>query len=180
MLNEAQRKMLLRVAREAVEAAAKNMPYAVPPSDDPALQQPAAAFVTIRMRGQLRGCIGRTQARNPLIETVAEMARAAAREDPRFQPVQMIELPETEIEISILSAPQPVSDVSEIVVGTHGLIVEQGSQRGLLLPQVPAEWGWDREQFLDHTCVKAGLAPGTWRRGAKVYAFTAEVFGEEV
>jgi len=179
MLDERQRKMLLRVARAAVEAAAKNMPYAVPPSEDPALQRPAAAFVTIRKRSQLRGCIGRTQAKDPLIKTVAEMARAAAREDPRFQPVQMIEPPDIEIEISILGPPQPVRDVSEIEVGTHGLIVEQGSQRGLLLPQVSVEWGWTREEFLDHACVKAGLAPGAWRRGAKVYAFTAEVFGEE-
>jgi len=178
MLNEQQRKTLLRVAREAVGAAAAGEPYA-PTCDDPNLREPGAAFVTLRNRGELRGCIGVTESEAPLIETVARMARAAARDDPRFIPVQPSEVPSLTVEISVLSAPEPVANTNEIEVGTHGLMIQRGTQRGLLLPQVPVEWGWDREQFLDQTCVKAGLPPGCWRRDARIYAFTAEVFGEE-
>ncbi|UCC69036.1 MAG: AmmeMemoRadiSam system protein A [Armatimonadota bacterium] len=178
MLTARQHKALLQVAREAVEAAAKNMPYA-PTSEDPALQKPGAAFVTLRKRGQLRGCIGTVEAKEPLLQNVANMARAAAREDFRFEPIHLTELPDLEIQISILTPPSRVADVADIEVGVHGLIIQQGGQRGLLLPQVPVEWGWDRDEFLDQTCVKAGLPPGAWRRGADIYAFAAEVFGEE-
>ena len=179
MLDEQQRKVLLKVAREAVGAAAENAPYA-PETDDPVLREIGAAFVTLRSpRGDLRGCIGTVEPKDPLIENVADMARAAAREDPRFQSVEAAEVPDLTIEISILTPPQRVTDVEEIEVGTHGLIMEQGAQRGLLLPQVPVEWNWDREQFLDHTCLKAGLPKGCWRTGADIYSFAAEVFGEE-
>ena len=178
MLNQQQRGTLLRIAREAVEAAAKAMPYA-PASDDLVLQEPGAAFVTLRKHGDLRGCIGTIEAREPLLENVANMARAAAREDFRFGPVHLTEVPELSIDISVLSPPRRVEDVAEIEVGVHGLIVEQGSQRGLLLPQVPVEWGWDRDELLNQTCAKAGLPPDAWRRGAEIYAFTAEVFGEK-
>jgi len=178
MLDEQQRKVLLKVAREAVEAAAENVPYALQ-TDDPVLQEIGAAFVTLRSHGNLRGCIGTVEPREPLIENVAAMARAAAREDPRFQPVEAAEVPDLKIEISILTPPKRVADVEEITVGTHGLIVEQGPQRGLLLPQVPVEWHWNREQFLDHTCLKAGLPKGCWRIGADIFSFTAEIFGEE-
>ncbi len=178
MLNAQQHKILLRIARDAVETAAKNMPYS-PASEDPVLQQPGAAFVTLRQAGQLRGCIGSVEAKEPLFQNVANMARAAARQDPRFTPVQLAELPDIKIEVSILTPARRVDDVSEIEVGLHGLIIQQGNQRGLLLPQVPVEWGWERDEFLDQTCVKAGLPPGSWQRGAEIYAFTAEVFGEE-
>lgn len=178
MLNQQQRKTLLRAAREAVEAAAKNLPY-TPQFDDPVLQQPGAAFVTLKNRGDLRGCIGTIEPKEPLIHSVAKMARAAAREDFRFPPVQLAELPQLSIDISVLGPPQRVADVNEIEVGTHGLIIQQGNQRGLLLPQVPVEWGWHREEFLEHTCLKAGLPKDSWRRGAEIFAFTAEVFGEE-
>ena len=107
------------------------------------------------------------------------MARAAAREDPRFGPVHLTEVPDLAIDISVLTPAHRVEDVGGIEVGVHGLIVEQGGQRGLLLPQVPVEWGWDRDEFLNQTCVKAGLPPDAWRRGADIYAFTAEVFGEK-
>ncbi len=178
MLNEQQRKVLLKVARQAVEAAAENVPYA-PETDDPVLREIGAAFVTLRSRGNLRGCIGTVEPKEPLIENVADMARAAAREDPRFQPVETSEVSDLKIDISLLTPPKRVGDVKEIEVGTHGLIMEQGPHRGLLLPQVPVEWHWDREQFLDHTCLKAGLPKGCWRTGADIYSFTAEVFGEE-
>lgn len=177
MLDPERRRALLRVAREAVAAAAKDMPYA-PESDDPELLRPAAVFVTLRKGGALRGCIGTIAAKEPLIRAVANMARAAAREDPRFARVHMAELPEITIEVSVLSPLRRVSGPEEIKVGRDGLVVKQGAQQGLLLPQVATEWGWDREEFLDETCLKAGLPPGSWRRGAEVYCFQAEVFGE--
>jgi AmmeMemoRadiSam system protein A len=178
ILNEQQRKTLLRIAREAVEAAACGERY-IPQRDDPALQEPGAAFVTLKVNGELRGCIGCTEAREPMLLSVAQMARASALEDPRFPPVSPEEVSQLTIDISLLSPAEKVDDVSEIEVGKHGLVLEQGQYRGLLLPQVPVEWGWDREQFLDHTCLKAGLPRGCWREGATIYAFTAEVFGEE-
>jgi len=179
MLTPEQKRTLLRVAREALVAAVNDRDYG-PASDDPALQQPAAAFVTLRKHDELRGCIGMVQAETPLIQTVAEMAREAALGDPRFSPVRPAEVPDLHLEISVLTPAEAVADCSEIEVGLHGLIVEQGRCRGLLLPQVPAEWGWDREEFLDHTCVKAGLPRDAWRRGAAIYKFCAEVFGEDV
>ena len=178
MLTPEQRKVLLRVAREAVEAAAKSLPYASH-SDDPVLQRPGAAFVTLRLSQQLRGCIGTIEPKEPLVRTVGKMARAAARDDFRFEPVHLAETPDLNIEISVLTPPRRVTDIDEIQIGVHGLIIKQGPQRGLLLPQVATEWGWGREQFLDQTCVKAGLPEGAWRRGAEIYAFEAEVFGEE-
>jgi AmmeMemoRadiSam system protein A len=173
-----QRQTLLRIAREAVEAAARGKPY-TPQADDPALEEPGAAFVTLKHRGDLRGCIGSVEPREPLVSSVASMARAAAVEDPRFPPVGPTEVDDLTIEISVMSKPRPVANVREIEVGKHGLIAEQGGRRGLLLPQVPVEWGWTREEFLDHTCAKAGLPKDAWRGDARLYAFTAEVFGEE-
>jgi len=178
MLTAEQQQTLLRVAREAVVAATEGRSYA-PSSGDPELRKPGAAFVTLRRDDELRGCIGRVEARDPLLEVVAEMARAAALEDFRFQPVEASEVADLTIEISVLTPAVRVTDVAEIEVGTHGLIVSKGDHRGLLLPQVPVEWGWDREEFLDHTCLKAGLPKGCWRGEAEICAFTAQVFGEE-
>jgi AmmeMemoRadiSam system protein A len=179
MLNSQQRQALLGIARAALEAAAGNRPY-TPPCDDPELCKPAACFVTLKNAGELRGCIGTTEPDHPLCEAVARMARAAALEDPRFPSVQPAEVPRLSIDISILSSPELVADISEIEIGTHGLIIQQGGQRGLLLPQVPVEWGWDRTEFLRHCCMKAGLPTDSWESGAEVYSFTAEVFGEDV
>jgi len=118
-------------------------------------------------------------AQRPLLETVREAARAAAFHDPRFPPLRSSELPEIRLEISVLSRPRPVSDLGEIRVGRHGLIVRRGSRSGLLLPQVAEEYGWDRETFLSHTCVKAGLPEDSWREaGTEIEIFGAEVFGE--
>jgi len=114
----------------------------------------------------------------PLFKVVQECAVAAATEDPRFPPVSPKELSFLRIEISVLTPLFPILP-DEVEVGRHGLMVEQGRMRGLLLPQVPVEWGWDRETFLDQACVKAGLPPSAWRHGATLRAFTAEVFGEE-
>ena len=114
----------------------------------------------------------------PLYQVVSQMAIVAATEDPRFPPVTADELPEIKIEISVLSPPKPVKDVEEIKVGRDGLIIRKGWASGLLLPQVPVEWGWSREEFLRQVSLKAGLPPDAWRE-AELYRFTAQVFGEE-
>lgn len=178
MLDRRQRAKLLEVARESVVAAAKSMPYSPPGSDDPGLQRPAAAFVTLRRGGELRGCIGVVEAREPLIVVVAAMARAAATEDYRFRPVHLTEVNQLTIEVSVLTPPERVEDARSIRIGTDGLIIEEGGRRGLLLPQVPVEWGWTREQYLDQVCLKAGLPKGWWRKGGELYRFQAEVFSE--
>lgn len=133
--------------------------------------------MTLHKDGRLRGCIGMVIAMKALDETVREMARAAALEDPRFEPVSEEELPRIEVEISVLSPMREIT-ANEVVVGRHGLLISHDGRRGLLLPQVPVEWNWDREMFLAQTCMKAGLSPDQWMRGAKIEAFTAEVFGE--
>lgn len=177
-LDESQRKGLLGIARRALEGylgAGK-----IPPEDGARgkLASPGAAFVTLTINGKLRGCIGYTEATAPLFKVVQECAVAAATEDPRFPPVSPKELPSLRVEISVLTPLFPIRP-EEVEVGRHGLMVEQGRMRGLLLPQVPVEWGWDRETFLDQACVKAGLSPSAWRHGAALRAFTAEVFGED-
>ncbi|KPJ63507.1 hypothetical protein AMK68_03790 [candidate division KD3-62 bacterium DG_56] len=178
-LSDEHKHTLLGIARSCVQAAVAGeaRPY---DSADPTLCERRGAFVTLKTAdGRLRGCIGYPEARYPLYESVARAAAAAATEDWRFPPVTPEELGDIRIEVSALSPIEPVSDLSSIEVGRHGLVAEMGDQRGLLLPQVPGEYGWNREQFLSHTCEKAGLSPNAWRKGAKMYAFTAEVFGEE-
>ncbi len=175
-----QRKLLLQFARQTIKnALSRDFAPALPVVTDPELQLLRGAFVTLLHDGrQLRGCIGIIEAIAPLVETIAHAATSAALQDPRFPPVTAAELPELTIEISVLSPLQPINP-DDVVVGTHGLVVEQYARRGLLLPQVPEEWGWDRIQFLEHTCMKAGLPPNAWREGAKLFSFTAEVFSEE-
>ena len=134
--------------------------------------------MTLHRDGDLRGCIGRIDAPDPLAEVVAECAVSAAIRDPRFPAVTHEELPLLDVEISILTPLERVNDASEIAVGRHGLVIRQGFQNGLLLPQVATEWGWDRDTFLAQTCRKAGLPPDAWRRGAEIFKFEAEVFGE--
>jgi AmmeMemoRadiSam system protein A len=179
MLSHRQRVTLLKVARESVQAAAAGQSYRPPETEDTELLRPAAVFVTLNKEGQLRGCIGTVEARQPMIEAVAELARSSAAEDPRFPPVRPAEVVKLDIDISVLTPAQRVKDVSEIEIGTHGLIIQDGHCRGLLLPQVATDWGWDCEEFLDHCCLKAGLEKGHWRNGGEIYSFTAEVFGEE-
>lgn len=141
------------------------------------LKSPAGAFVSLHKKGLLRGCIGYIQATRPLYRTVMEAAEAAALHDPRFPPLQPAELPEVELEISVLSPFRAIRP-EEIQVGAHGLMITQDRARGLLLPQVALDHHWDRERFLEETCRKAELPSDAWRRGATVEAFTAEVFSE--
>jgi AmmeMemoRadiSam system protein A len=141
------------------------------------LRQPRGAFTTLHKDGQLRGCIGMILAARPLDETVRWSAREAALEDPRFPPVGKEELERLQLEISVLS---PMFEIAaeDVVVGRHGLMITHQGRRGLLLPQVAPEWGWRRETFLAQTCRKAGLPIDAWLHGARIEAFTAEVFGE--
>jgi AmmeMemoRadiSam system protein B/AmmeMemoRadiSam system protein A len=170
---------LLKLARSVIEAECRGIKLTLEPSSSPIMKEPRGAFVTLKKDGQLRGCIGYIEALKPLAATIEEMARAAAFSDWRFNPVKTEELPDIEIDISVLSPLSEVRDPSTIVVGTHGLIVSRGSNRGVLLPQVPTEWGWDRETFLAQTCAKAGLPAGAWKeKGTRIESFTADVFSE--
>ncbi len=179
MLSPAGRRALLRLARASVAARAAGLAAPAPVADDvPALK--AGAFVTLRRSGELRGCIGHIEAERPVAEVVVRVAASAALEDPRFPPVRPAEVPALDIEISVLGPLERVDpgDPSQIEIGRHGLVIERGHHRGLLLPQVASEWGWDREAFLSHLCAKAGLARDAWRSDATVFRFEAEVFSD--
>ncbi|MBI3896124.1 MAG: AmmeMemoRadiSam system protein A [Acidobacteria bacterium] len=176
-LNVEEKAFLLLLARKSLEAAVCNGKVGTIVEVSPALQVSAGAFVSLHKRGHLRGCIGYVQPTHPLHRTVVEATMASALHDARFEPVRPEELPEIEIEISVLSRLQEVHP-EEVQVGTHGLMISQGQARGLLLPQVAIEHQWERERFLEETCRKAGLPPAAWRFGAKVEVFTAEVFNE--
>jgi uncharacterized protein len=171
-----ERELLLRLAHRSIELAleGRNVDVASPTAH---LAEPRGAFTTLHLERHLRGCIGYVLPVQSLYATVAEAARAAALDDPRFPPVTPAEAPRLKIEISVLSHLQPIRP-EEIVIGQHGLVVSQGNRRGLLLPQVPIEWNWNRETFLAQTCLKAGLSQDAWQHGAQLQAFSAEVFGE--
>ena len=165
-LTRDQRRALLRAARDAIGAAVGGGGAHAPSAaeSEPALQRDGAAFVTLRSPdGSLRGCIGELEARRPLVESVRGCAIGAALRDPRFAPVAPSELDGLRIGISVLTPARPVEGPADVVVGRDGIIVERGPYRGVLLPEVGAEQGWDAVTFLEHTCRKAGLAPDAWR-----------------
>jgi AmmeMemoRadiSam system protein A len=143
-----------------------------------ALLVPRGVFVSLHRGPALRGCVGQMSTRDPLHRAVSEMALAAAFSDPRFAPVQRAELTEILIEISVLSELVPLRSPEEIEIGKHGLLLSLGTRRGLLLPQVAAEHGWDAVRFLEETCGKAGVNRDAWRLGAVVEKFSAQVFDE--
>jgi len=184
-------KLLIHLARETVRTYLQTGKAPKPPKDTPKkLSEKCGVFVTINTlhRGEksLRGCIGYPYPTNPLVEAVIDNAVNAATQDPRFEPVSLDELDHLVFEVSVLTPPEPVNVqnpkeyVKQVKVGEHGLIVEKGLYKGLLLPQVPVEWGWCEEEFLCQCCVKAGLPPDSWlTKGAKIYRFTAIVFEEE-
>jgi uncharacterized protein len=171
------REVLLKLAREAIEAYVGVAPAHVPAASG-VLGEPGGAFVSLHNHGELRGCIGHIEPDEPLGTVVPRCAVAAASTDPRFPPITAEELAQIDIEISLLGLLEPIRGPAEIEVGRHGLVVEQGWLRGLLLPQVATEWNWDAETFLAHTCHKAGLPRDAWKHGAKIFRFEAEVFGE--
>jgi len=171
--------LLLETAREAIAARLAGRPPRFPSSSSPTLSMPCGAFVTLKVRGDLRGCIGHIAACRPLVETVRETAVSSAFDDPRFPPLGLEEWPLVEIEISVLSPFELVHDPLCIAVGTHGIMVRSGHKSGLLLPQVATEQGWDREAFLAHACRKAGLPVDAWRwPQTRIEVFTASVFRE--
>ncbi|MFO0750249.1 MAG: AmmeMemoRadiSam system protein A [Myxococcota bacterium] len=170
---------LLEIAREAIFYRLQR--GSVPPFsvNEPELMQPAGAFVSLHLDGQLRGCIGNLHSDHPLHEVVAEMAVEAATGDPRFPSLSSKELPKTEIEISVLTPFVPLSP-EEVVVGKHGLYMVRGPKRGVLLPQVAQQYGWTAEEFLQHTCRKAGLAPDAYLdKDTRIFGFEAEVFSND-
>jgi AmmeMemoRadiSam system protein A len=180
VLNEEQRRQLLRLARTSIESTLDGRtPEMRAEEFDEDLRRPAGAFVTLRKDGDLRGCIGSIRAMEPLYRAVASSAISAAFRDPRFFPVRKDEIGHLELEISVMGPIEQVRDVNEIEVGHDGLIISRGRFAGLLLPQVASEYGWDRETFLDQTCLKAGLQPNAWRSpDTRIEKFAAEVFGE--
>ena len=191
MLTEMQKASLLALARAAVTARVHGRVTRVAADAATApdtagsaaavveLPDASGVFVTIKLHGTLRGCLGTLENRRGLAEEVARCAADSASEDPRFSAVAADELPELHLELSILGPLERIDPAPDaFTIGVHGLVVEQGVRKGLLLPQVATEWGWSPEQFLCQTCVKAGLPADAWQRGADVYRFYAEVFGD--
>ena len=181
-LAEGEKRSLLGIARRAMVVAVERGEFLeeFPPAETSphAASDHGGAFVTLHRGSRLRGCIGQLISGVPLAQIVAYSARAAALTDPRFNPVAQHELNDIDIEISVMSPPQDVQP-AEIEPGVHGLIVSNGSQRGLLLPQVAKQWGWSGERFLRETCLKGGLEADAWKYAStRVQAFTADVFSE--
>jgi AmmeMemoRadiSam system protein A len=177
MTDAKDRAALLKIARDAIEAHVSGMRVRSGVASELTARS-AGVFVTVYCRRELRGCIGRIGVDRPLAETVAECARSAASADPRFPPISSGELPELDVELSLLGPLQAIGAASEVEVGRHGLVVERDGRRGLLLPQVATEWDWNAETFLARTCQKAGLPFDAWKHGAKIWRFEAEVFGD--
>ncbi|MGO9318438.1 MAG: AmmeMemoRadiSam system protein B [Terracidiphilus sp.] len=179
-LSDAEKSELLALARKSVEYVVQEKnPYEPPASTSNTLNQERGAFTTLKESGELRGCIGYTSAAKPLYITVRDTATLAAMRDPRFPPVSTSELPKLEYEISVLSPLRRVTDVQQIKVGEHGLLMKNGDSEGLLLPQVPVEQRWDRHTFLEQTCRKAGMPSTCWMdEDTDIFSFTAVVFGE--
>jgi AmmeMemoRadiSam system protein A len=180
MLTAEEKQQLLTIARESIAFAIRGKDYhlSVPPRG--ALAQPSGAFVTIRLHGELRGCIGFIESNEPLARVVAGVAVKAAFEDPRFPSLTPSEFNDISIEVSVLSPLRRVRDYAEIQVGVHGLVIDNGYRRGLLLPQVATEYGWDRDEFLENVARKAGLPRNAWKDpGTQLHMFSAEIAEEE-
>ena len=180
-LDRSDQRQLLAIARRAIEAAVCREATVdlatAPPSA--ALTEPAAAFVTIHEHGQLRGCIGLMSFETPLWRNVREAARAAALDDPRFLPIDESELPSLELEVSVLDPPVELPDPSGFVAGRHGIVVQRGMRRALLLPQVATEMGWGERQMLEAVCRKANLPADAWRDAStRLLVFESACFGE--
>ncbi|MEN6332711.1 MAG: AmmeMemoRadiSam system protein A [Phycisphaerales bacterium] len=179
-MDDTQKKQLLKIARDAVEAVVRGTPVETPHSDDPQLNAPCGCFVTLKTGDRLRGCIGQFISNCPLIELVAEMAEASVAKDPRFVDHRITpeELDEIDIEISVLSPLTRTNDPLSLRLGVDGIYIKRGYASGCFLPQVATETGWDAEEFLSYCCShKAGLRADAWKDPrTEVYLFTAEVF----
>jgi AmmeMemoRadiSam system protein A len=182
-LSDDERKILLEQARKTIESYAGERKKPIVSEEaarTPALKSTRGAFVTLHKRGQLRGCIGTFEGEGNLLETIRNMAVASGWQDPRFPPLDQKELKDIDIEISVLTPRRMIKHPDEIEVGKHGIYITRGFNRGVLLPQVATEQGWDRQTFLEHTCIKAGLPTNAWRDPETIIeVFSAEVFGEK-
>jgi len=164
-LNPTQQETLLQLARKAITFYLDTGDTLEKDISDNSFLEQRGAFVTLKVRGELRGCIGYPIPFKSLYETTIDAAVSAASSDPRFKPLTAEDLQETKIEISVLTAPRPVKDIQKIIVGVHGIVISKGYNKGLLLPQVPIEWKWDLETYLEHGCLKAGLDKDEWKKG---------------
>lgn len=178
-LTEDDQRLLLQIARDAVRSYLAGHTPRLPEVTTGILTELHGVFVSIHRGKDLRGCIGNIYPAGPLFRTAAECAVAAAVGDPRFMPMIVAELADVEFEISVLSRLQRITDAQEIQVGKHGLMITKGRARGLLLPQVATAYGWNQEQFLRETCIKAGLRPDDWTKDAIIECFSAVVFDEK-
>lgn len=180
MLNKSEASILLEIAREAILHQVQGQNYSPTPLEGKTLNERSGCFVTIKRDGQLRGCIGNFQARQPLYREVAQMAAASATEDPRFQAMSPAELDDFTLELTVLSPLEKIEDTNQIEIGRHGIYIEKGVHRGVLLPQVATEHGWDRITFLQQTCLKAGLPGDAWQAAdADIYIFSGQIVAEE-
>jgi uncharacterized protein len=187
MISEEEGEFLVKLARKTIETYIKDGKITVVPDETPQnLRQDMGVFVTLNSQSQLRGCIGYPEPVKPLVQATIDVAIGAATQDPRFPRVNINELAEITVEVSVLTPPKllealkPSEYLEKVSLGETGLIVEMGVYRGLLLPQVPIEWGWDVEEFLGNTCMKAGLSPDCWlKEGVKIYSFQSQIFEEK-
>lgn len=179
-LTKEEKEYLIQVAKEAVYNAIRGRGYSPPPPPTEKLARPSGVFVTLKINGMLRGCIGYVLPVKPLYVATSQVAADAAVNDPRFPSVSVQEFDDLEFEISVLTPLEKVDNIDEIVVGKHGLMIRSGYYQGVLLPQVPVEYGWDRYEFLDNTCLKAGLSRGCWKEpGVEIYKFSAYIFTDK-
>lgn len=175
-LSRSEQKKLLDLAREAIIGYVREGKVPDREESEPNLQGHQGCFVSIKMNAQLRGCIGSFTSDKPLYKLVQEMAISAATRDPRFYPMKPADLSDFTLEVSVLSPLEKISSPEAITVGIHGIYIEKNSSRGVLLPQVAVEFGWDRDTFLSQTCLKAGLRPDDWKEGSSIYVFSAQIF----
>lgn len=179
-----QQKNLISLARMTIKNALERLPAPeiekMSEFKDEIFREKRGAFVTLHIQGKLRGCIGYIMGIKPIPETIIDMSIASAFKDPRFPPLKREEFDKIDIEISVLTPIEPVFNIEEIHIGRDGLIISNGYRQGLLLPQVATEYGWGREQFIEHTCYKAGLPGDAWKwKDTKIEKFSAQVFGEK-
>lgn len=177
-LTESQKKYLLSIARQSIQRFLKEKVLIKIENSDAELNSKLGAFVTLFKKKKLRGCIGHITNDLPLHEVIALMALQAAIGDNRFEPVTLDELPEIEIEISILSLFKQIESINEINIGYDGVLLKKGEIRGIFLPEVAIKMGWNRTQFLSHLCTKVGLATNSWKKDTRLYTFQTEVFFE--
>lgn len=180
-MDDEKKKTILKLARNTIESYVKDGVSHKFNTEDEELKQQNGAFVTLHKNGALRGCIGLIESDSPLYETIMDMSIQAARSDPRFPPVEKEELNEIDIEVSILTKPRKAGSIDEVEPGKHGVIVKKGFASGVFLPQVAAETGWSKEEFMENLCEgKAGLHKDAYKDpAASIYVFEAEVFGEK-